>query len=354
MTYDVIVVGAGGIGSAAIAHLAGRGLRVLGIDRFRPPHTYGSTHGGNRLIRKAYFEDPRYIPLLERSYTLWRELEERSGTRLYFDTGLLVLSDGPHRAQAVAEEYGIALEVLSAAEVRQRYPAFSVGDGYHGLLEPDAGYLAVEAAVRAHLQTNAELRFDERVLSWESLGNHVRVQTDRGRYEAGALVLAPGAWSAELAPGLDMQLKVTRAPQFWFEGAAPGLPCFAFARGGEFIYGFPDLKICNYAPSTPLADPLAKDPAYTAAELEPVARAVREFLPGVRPEPVRWNICMFTLSPDENFILDRHPAHANVFLFAGDSGHAFKFAPVLGELLADMVAGAKGPAFLAYTPGGRR
>jgi sarcosine oxidase len=205
---------------------------------------------------------------------------------------------------------------------------------------------------RARAHRGTVLKFGERVLSWESDGHTARVRTDAGGYAAGSLVLAPGAWSAELIGPLPLPLTVRRGPQFWFN-PRPGRetleqgPCFAFAVGGAFVYGFPSVvgmpvKVANYAPSAVIAgDPLARDPLATEAELAPVAAAVARHLPGVDPQPAGQHVCMYTLTPDENFIVDRHPEHANVFLFTGDSGHAFKFAPVLGLHLARLAVRVK-------------
>lgn len=360
--FDAIVIGAGGLGSAVVYHLARAGLKTAGIDRFDPPHDAGSSHGGTRLFRKAYFEDARYIPLLERSHSLWKELSAESGKNLYHATGFLIMSresESPaDRAAQNAGRCGIVLETLRAKELRRRFPQFRLEDDHRGLLEPGGGYLEVETAIRAHLdlarRAGAVLRFEERVLSWESRERRVHVRTDKEEYEAETLVLAPGAWSSGLIGEFGMTLTVRRAPQFWFSGAdrhdeSRGMPCFAFAEDGRFIYGFPNvapwgIKAANYEPSTILNDPLERNPNYTVAELDPVARIVTRRLVGVDPVPVHSNICMHTLTQDENFVVDRHPHYENVYLLTGDSGHAFKFAPVLGEIVAGLAAG-RSPGF---------
>lgn len=358
--YDVIVVGCGGIGAAAVEALSRRGAKVLGIDRFHPPHDRGSTHGATRLIRQAYFEDPRYLPLLKRSYALWADTEARAGERLYTPTGFLVMSEGGdgrgETMGAIARAHDVTLEALDAFQVRERFPAFDLPDGWTGLFEPNAGHLAVERCVAAQLRLaqTATLRFGERVTAWSARPGSVTVHTDQGRYQAGSLVLAPGAWAPDLVGDLDLPLVTRRGAQFWFGGEPRyhDLPCFAFSGGGRFVYGFPDLgegvKVADYEATGILDDPLKRDPAYTEAELAPVSNAVRRFLPGLDPDPVRWSICMYTLTPDENFLLDRHPEHPHVSFFAGDSGHAYKFAPALGEVLAGWATGEEGPEDVAF------
>jgi sarcosine oxidase len=370
-TLDVIVVGLGGIGSAVLYQLARNGLKVLGVDRFRPPHSHGSSYGGTRLIRKAYFEDPRYIPLLRRSYALWDELSEACGISLFHRTGFLTLSDGAgdiaKRMVENASTHGVLVESLGATAVRRRFPQFTLPDEWQGLLEVDAGYLRVEDAISSQLrlarETGALVEPETQVLGWDARGDAVTVRTTAATYDAGALVLVPGGWSRSLLPGLDLSLTLRRAPQFWFpskpqHAAGSGMPCFAFSRAGEFIYGFPSVdgagvKIANYEPSDIITDMEARDRTCTPQELAPIASAISRHLIDISPSPQASSVCVFTLTPHENFILDRHPAHPNVILFSGDSGHAFKFAPVLGERIAHLVTGqrpAEDIAFLKLAP----
>ena len=368
---DVIVVGSGGIGGAIVYHLARSGKKVLGIDRFHPPHGRGSSHGSTRLIRKAYFENPHYIPLLKRSDALWDELAQKAGKRLLHQTGFLMLSDAKSATALKTEEnsrfHRVPLEKLDRRAIGMRFPQFQVPDEIHGLFENGAGYLAVEQCVETHIALarleGANFAFDECVEQWRADASEVCVRTDKGSYSAQTLVLAPGAWSPALLKEFGMALTIKRGVQFWFAGQPEheeknGMPCFAFALGGDFIYGFPlvedlGLKVADYKPSGVVQDPLWQNPRYSAEELEPVARYLKRFLPGVKALPISFTPCLYTLTKDENFVIDKHPRHSNVFLAVGDSGHAFKFAPVLGEIVAAMVDG-KAPAFdlkfLSYRP----
>ncbi len=369
MKYDAIVVGCGGIGSSALYHLAKAGQSVLGLDRFYPPHDRGSSHGSTRIIRQAYFENARYIPLLKRAYELWEGLEARTGKHLFHRVGLLILSGErggiADAAQKNAAEYGVPIKMLSSALVRERYPAFEIPDNYTGTLEPGAGYLEVENCVGAHLDLarslGAETRFGESFAHWEKTAGGVICTTDKGRYEAKYLVLSSGAWSPGLLVETGMSLVVRRAPQFWYRGDASfeesrGMPCFAFARGKDFIYGFPSVpelgvKVASYAASEIVEDPLHVSPVATAEEKKTVESYIREFLPGLQMPASREKLCLYTLTQDENFLVDWHPKSDRVFVTTGGSGHAFKFVSVLGEIVAQKLLGQTLPwnlDFLAF------
>ncbi|HXG48417.1 MAG TPA: N-methyl-L-tryptophan oxidase, partial [Methylomirabilota bacterium] len=254
--FDVIVVGLGAMGSAVAYHLARRKYRVLGLDRFCPPHALGSSHGQSRIIREAYFEDPVYVPLVRRAYELWRELEGGTGRRLLRQTGGLMIgpADGVLVAGArrSAETHGLAHEVMAAAEVRRRFPALRVPDEMTAVWEPRAGVLAPELGIWAHLdlarQFGAALQWEETVLSWNTSENDVRVVTNQGEYEAGRLILSAGPWIVTLARDLAAEFRVERQVQFWFE--PNGTPSFAPEvcpvhlwehAPNRFFYGFPDL-----------------------------------------------------------------------------------------------------------------
>ncbi|MEZ4362327.1 MAG: N-methyl-L-tryptophan oxidase [Kofleriaceae bacterium] len=357
-TYDVIVLGLGGMGSAAAAHLARRGQRVLGLEQFALDHELGSSQGETRLIRKAYYESPRYVPLLERAYELWDELGGEVGAPLLHRVGLALYSDGaedPHRtfarALATARQAHIPLEELDAAAARARFPAVAVPDGVRCLFEPSAGFLEVERCVAAHLELarrdGAELRAHEPVARWRATAGGVEVETSRGMYQAGALVIAAGPWSARVLAELGLPLTVHRVMQLWFPAsdamtAERGAPCFAFDVGGRFYYGFPrgrwGAKICEHAPGAEQSvDGLdAVDRELHPEDFAAVAEVVRRHLPEVEPAPSRAKACFYTMTPDADFLLDTHREHPNVHFVAGLSGHGFKFASVLGEALADL------------------
>jgi monomeric sarcosine oxidase len=366
-TFDVIVLGIGGVGSAVLDQLAQRGVRALGIDRFHPPHDQGSTHGHTRVIRQAYFEHPDYVPLLAESYRLWRSLEERSGKRLYHEVGLIEIgpSDGivvPGVLQAAAE-HNLTVLNLPPKEIVSRWPGLRIPDNMTGVFEPAAGYLLVEDCVATHLSAaeaaGATLMTDTAVHAWTATECEVRVQTDRGDFIAERLVITAGPWAAQMLADLNIPLTVRRKSLFWFKTDKPeydvssGLPVFLFeipdrssptetgkSPHGVF-YGFPKLddrgvKAAEHSGGRPVNDPLAVDRSIDRDEQQRIVDVLTKWLPGVTHRVTDHDVCMYTMSPDEHFIVDQHPAHANVVFAAGLSGHGFKFTPVLGSALADL------------------
>jgi sarcosine oxidase len=351
--FDAIVLGIGGMGSSALYHLAKRGHKALGIEQYPIAHGLGSSHGVTRLIRKAYFESEAYVPLLHRAYELWDEISSESKAALLHRVGLLIM--GPAQgslsmggAAETARRHGVPIEILAAAEVRKRDPQFFIPDDHRALLEPGAGYLMVERCIeelcRLAQKHGATLHSEEAVQSWRADGDGVEVKTSRGTYRAGSLIITAGPWSARLVSDLGLPLQVRRVPQFWFPStqaySGPRTPCFVFDHPGDFIYGFPHLpghgvKVARHAPGEAVSDPARINRGVTPEDLEPIAKRIEWGLPGVTPTPLRHSICMYTLTPDENFVVDRHPAHPQVAFAAGFSGHGFKFASVMGEILAD-------------------
>lgn len=353
--YDVIVLGVGGVGSAALFHLAQRNVRVLGIDAFEVGHDRGSSHGQTRIIRQAYFEHPSYVPLVQRSCTLWSELEQRSGQQLFHQVGLLQV--GPKHGEVVrgvlasARAHRLHVEELTAAETERRWPQFRVPDrNMGGVFEPSAGYLEVENCVQAHVDAakglGAELMLGERVRAWNLENGRVRIQTDSRTVHANRLVIAAGAWAGELLKGLGLELAVLRKPVFWY--APPkqrqftqGCPCFLFeAAEGEF-YGFPALepygvKVAEHTGGDRVDDRLAVSRDLQTGDRERIERFTASCLPGLGRQLTRHVVCLYTMSPDRHFVVDRHPEYSQVVLAAGLSGHGFKFSPVLGEVLADL------------------
>ena len=359
-SFDVIVLGLGGMGSAAACHLAQRGQRVLGLERFPPAHAQGSSHGRSRVVRLAYFEDPAYVPLLLRSYELWEELAAETAPPLLTPTGGLmigrqdgVLVSGSLRS---AREHGLSHELLTTAELRRRYPQLQVADDTVAVVDHKAGYVDPEASVRTHLQraaaAGAELHFEETALSWSAAmsGDRVLVQTDRGAYEAGQLVLTPGPWAPEVLADLALPLTVERHVLFWFDPPA-GLGTFAPERlpvyiwercDGVHFYGFPHqpgppggVKVAFFHVGRPCT-PQTIDRTVAAAEVDAMSRCVAEHLPGLAGPLVHATTCMYTCTPDGHFVVARHPRHPNVIIGSPCSGHGFKFVPVIGEILADL------------------
>jgi len=354
-TYDAIVLGAGAIGSAALSALARRGARVLGIERFGPAHDRGSSHGRTRMIRQAYFEHPDYVPLVLRSYELWRELEARRGEQLFFESGLLEI--GPADGAVVpgvirsASEHKLEVEEVNAAEVSRRWPGFRVPAGMTGVYEPRAGYLRVEACVRAQLTdataTGAELHTEETVVDCQATAGEITVVTDRGRYATKKLVITAGAWASDWLRELNIAFQVRRKPQFWFATNSPNYradahtPAFLYETPGGVFYGFPEIdtgeiKVSEHSGGQVVADPLTVNRAVDPADQRRVGDFIAACLPGVSQRMTHHAVCMYTMSPDEHFVVDRHPADQRIAFVAGLSGHGFKFAPVLGEALADL------------------
>jgi len=353
--YDAIVLGAGGIGSAALSAVAQRGAKVLAIERFAPAHDQGSSHGRTRMIRQAYFEHPDYVPLVLRAYELWRQLESRRGERLFFETGLLEV--GPPTGAVVpgviraAEQHGLDVTPMDAAEITRRWPGFRVPASMTGVFEARAGYLLVEACVRAHLAdavaAGAELKTGETVIDCQANDAEITVITDRARYTTARLILTAGAWAGEWLKDLGIAFQVRRKPQFWFAtnsdaySLAKQSPAFLFESPAGVFYGFPEIdsgevKVSEHSGGQVVADPLAVDRDLLLADQQRVQAFIAESLPGVSQRMTHHAVCMYTMSADEHFVVDRHATDQRVSFVAGLSGHGFKFASVLGEALADL------------------
>jgi monomeric sarcosine oxidase len=354
--YDAIVVGAGGVGSAALFHLARRGLRVLGVDPFGPGHDRGSSHGQTRIIRQAYFEHPDYVPLLRRAYQLWSELEKQVQEQLYYEVGLIQI--GPPDGIVVpgvresARLHGLPIEEFSARDMPERFSRrFRVPEGFQAVFEQRAGYLLVERCVLAHLaaaeRSGAKLATGQSVQSWRPTGSGVQVQTDRETFSAARLIVTAGAWAGQLLASLNIRLRVLRKHLHWYANHSrlyreeQGCPTFFYEIPDGFYYGFPQIdargiKVAEHHGGEPVANPLTVDRAVDLEERRRVERFLQSYLPGVSLEPTGHCVCMYTMSPDEHFIVDRHPEYEQVFFAAGLSGHGFKFTAVLGEVLADL------------------
>jgi sarcosine oxidase len=365
--FDAIVIGTGGMGAAALMHLAARGARVCGLDRFPPGHDRGSSHGQTRLIRLAYFEHPDYVPLLRRAYQLWYDLEAASGRPLLVESGLLMAGppDGEVVAGAVeaAAIHSLPIERMTSREAMARWPCMRLPEDWAAVHESRGGYLFVEECVRAHaaeaVRLGARIEHGAAVRGWQTVGHdgnggHVVVETDNGSYAADALVVTAGAWAADLLQLPSLPLRVLRKSLFWYQPEATGrgdhaagnLPCFAFDGPTGFFYGFPavdarGVKIAEHSGGTLVADPLAVDRGIDPRERERVEAVLDAHLPGVRGQLTEHAACLYTMSPDGHFVVGLHPQHARVAIAAGFSGHGFKFASVMGEILADLALDGK-------------
>ncbi|HEX2594644.1 MAG TPA: N-methyl-L-tryptophan oxidase [Rhizomicrobium sp.] len=367
-THDVIVLGLGATGSAALQQLARRGVRMLGIDRFAPPHDHGSSHGETRITRLAIGEGEHYTPLAKRSHEIWRAMEGETGVRLLEQTGGLIISSGSGTAHThvegffdntleAARKHGIAHEMLDAAEIRRRFPAFGVQDDEKGYYEPEAGYLCPEACVQANLDLarkyGATIRTNERALRFDHSAQDVTVTTEKGAYTAAKLVLAAGAWLPELLdPTHTTPFKVYRQTLMWFEPRGdvaqfeqPNFPIFIWELSGfsQGLYGFPaiggargGMKVASEdysATTTPDAAPRELTQQEIAATH---ATLIAPHFPDLSDICVRHTTCLYTVTPDAGFVIDTHPDSDRVIVASPCSGHGFKHSAALGEVIADL------------------
>lgn len=357
-SFDAAVIGLGVMGSAVLEALARRSRRVIGIDRFAPGHDRGSSHGTTRIIRLGYFEHPSYVPLLRAAYPLWRELEARSGQSLLTITGILEI--GPPESDLVAGTlrssrlHRLPHEILDAPRVMKRFPAFRLPDDFVAVFQPDGGFVRAEPTVSAlqtlALRSGAELRTQERVLAVEPHRDGVRVTTQRGEVIAGCAVVAMGPWLKSLLPQLPVPIRVTRQVLGWFEPgahvraqfAAERFPVFLLRNRDGLFYGFPadtdGVKVAKHHHVDEAVDPDDYDCIVSAADEALIRNVLKTHVPDADGRLRAARTCLYTMTPDGDFILDRLPGCQQIIVAAPCSGHGFKFAPVIGEILADLAA----------------
>lgn len=357
--FDVIVLGVGAMGSAACLELARRGKRVLGLERHAIGHGLGSSHGGSRIIRECYFEAAEYVPLLLACREEWARLERDTGARLVHRPGVLY-AGGPqsevvHRSLSSGASHGVPCELWTAAETMRRFPQFHLPEGWGALFEPGAGFVRPERAVRAAAalarSLGAVLQENERAIDWSETASGVRVTTDRAAYEAESLVIAAGAWTPSLARDLGVRLQPLRVPIAWLKPAlpsacaAPHMPAWYIDRPGlSGLYGIPTaedqdaphgVKVAMHGDGT-RCDPDAPRQPPSSTELEAIRLATTEFVPCAADRVLSGATCLYTMSPDQHFVVDRMPGCTRTFVACGFSGHGFKFMPVMGRVLADL------------------
>jgi sarcosine oxidase len=356
--YDTIVLGCGTMGAATLLSLAKRGRRVLGLDRFNPPHQQGEHHGQVRMFRMSYYEHPSYVPWLRRSLEAWQQVDHESGAPLLELTGALYL--GPPDGELIsgslrsAREHGLAHELLDSAAISQRFPMFRVPRNFVGVLEKDAGFIWCERAIQAMLDSakahGAEVRTDQRVTAWTSDNSSVQVVAGSS-IESKSLVITAGPWSSDFLHDLNVDLTVTRQVQGWLTPPDPSpylparFPCWGIDIGaGELFYGFPalpnkrgqlEVKLARHAKGA-ATSPDSESRTTRPDDPEDFLTLAREYLPDLAGAPSRSCTCLYTNSPDSHFIIDRHPNHANVSFGTGFSGHGFKLAPAVGEILQEL------------------
>jgi sarcosine oxidase len=352
--YDVAIIGLGTMGSFAAVELAKRGCSVAGFDQFTPPHGRGSHSGATRIYRVAYAEGSGYVPLAQKAGVLWDHVSEETGKQLLHRTGMLYMGapDGTFLREVAgsASAYQLPIEALTADDVARRYPAFQIPGNYAGLVDPQAGWIDVDAAIASSLarakDLGVECFFDQRVQRWNAAANEVQVHLQNETISASSLIITAGAWASDLLHGLGLPLKVKRKVIAWFDPqdpepfAAGRIPIFAFAD--DWTYGFPavagmGVKMAIHAGGDYLASPDGPIAAAGPEDLDPLIATAAKYIPKLGNRVARATTCLYTMTPDDDFIVDHHPEFKNVVFAAGFSGHGFKFAPVMGAALADLV-----------------
>jgi sarcosine oxidase len=355
--YDTIVIGCGSMGSAALFHLASRGKRVLGLEQFDVPNQLGSSVGTSRIIRLAYAEDARYVPLLRRAYVLWHELEELARERLLVQTGSI--DAGPADGAIVSGslracvEHDLPHDVLDGGSLRRRFPGYRLPPAMSAVYQPQGGFLMSERCIVAHINAalarGAEVHGRELVIAWEPIGNDagVRVHTATAVYEARSLVLTAGPWTGHLVPELRPLAKPERQVLLWVQPIVPAhfqldnFPVFYLEGDEGRFYGFPmhavpGFKIGKYHHLREDVEPDTVDRSCHPRDEQALREGIRRYFPDADGPTLAMKVCMFTNTPDGYFVIDRHPHSNAVIVAAGFSGHGFKFCSVVGEILADL------------------
>ncbi len=366
--FDVVVCGLGATGSAALYQLARRGVRVLGLERFAPGHEHGSSHGETRIIRLGYFEHPSYVPLVRSAYAEWRAIEAAAARQLLHVTGIVEI--GPPHGVLVAgtvassQQHGLRHEILAARDVMQRFPAFRLPSDYVGVTQPDGGYLEAEASIEAMVglaqARGAEIRSGVTIGAIEPRADRVRIATDRGMIEAGTAIVALGAWVKALFPDLPAPVRATRQVMAWFEPLDPTpfsggrFPVFLIESRHGIHYGFPPwrsplIKVAKHHHRDQTVEPDSYDRTVSAEDETLIRAAVAEHLPAANGRLVKAKTCLYTMTPDGDFIIDRLPGAPQIVIASPCSGHGFKFAPAIGAILADLAtAGATDHAIARF------
>jgi sarcosine oxidase len=353
---QIAVIGLGATGSAALYQLTRRGVRAIGIERFDLGHAFGSSHGLTRIIRLAHFENAAYGPLMRRAYALWRELESVAGTKLIFTTGIAEL--GPADGELIrgtlagASRYGIPHEAMDAAALMRRYPSFRLPNDFVAVLQADGGYIAAAAALNANIRAattaGAVVRTNETVIAIEPSANRVRIKTDCDEIEADGAIVAAGPWLHRLLPELHLPLHVTRQAVGWFEPddaslfSAERFPVFILETQHGLHYGFPafgemGVKIAKHHHLEQIVDADAYDRTVSTTDEAAIRAPLAEYLPAANGRLLHAETCLYTMTPDETFIVDHMPGFPHVVIASPCSGHGFKFSPVVGEIVADLI-----------------
>jgi sarcosine oxidase len=370
--YDTIVLGLGAMGSAALYHLAKRGQKVLGIDQFSPPHMLGSSHGDTRVTRLAIGEGAHYTPLVMRSHELWREIERETGADLLTTTGGLIISSRATTSRmhvhdffgttvAAAERYGIAHEILDASAIRRRFPAFNISDDEIGYYEYEAGFLRPEACVAAQLSLaeryGAAISRNEKAAAFEEIDAGVNIKSDKNTYSADRLIVTAGTWLPQLISRTYARpFKVRRQVLYWFAPKGPvapyeigKFPIYIWEIQGrpQAIYGFPatdgargGIKVATQQYETETT-PDDVDRTVSDEEMRAMHEYIAPYLPGFSEKCVKAVVCLYTVTPDAEFVIDTHPDMPNVIIASPCSGHGFKHSAAIGEALSELAVDGK-------------
>ena len=354
--YDIAVIGLGAMGGAAAYHCARRGQRVLGLDANPPYHTLGSSHGATRAIRETYFESPDYVPLARRSHALWRELETETGSSLLSTRGAVYVGPRGHGmlqgVRTAAQRHRLDLEPLSHDDMARRFPGFTLPQGWEGLFEPNGGVLAAEPCLQAHWDLarrhGADLRFGVAAVAWsQAADGSIVIETEAGDLKARGAIVTVGPWACDLLRALDLPLSGRRITVVHFDAADPSLydassmSVYFWATPEGIFAGFPHfdgegVKIMRHDTGE-ICTPETARRTISRADVAEVAAFADKYMPYANGRVRKALIGLYTMTPDNHFVIDRHPGFRNLVYATGCSGHGFKFAPVVGEILADMV-----------------
>ena len=359
--YDVIVIGVGAMGSSTLYHLSKvPNLKVLGIDQFYPPHTNGSSHGETRITRQIYFEHPSYVPMIKKSYPMWRKLESETNTQLFVQTGGIYIGENEGILMKgtikTAKEHNFEIKILKAKEIMERFPAYHVPENFVGIYDPTAGILFPEKCVESFIsearKSGAQLNFGEKVINIQSSPNYETVVTDKGNYYAKKLIISAGAYVTSLLKDEKLPLKVEKKKIFWMEPVKgfkedftpEKFPIFLIAddKTNIILYGFPNIlgtgvkSAMHVNKADYVQDVYNIDRTIEEKDLKEFKERISLYLPKVFGKLNKLSTCLYTMAADDNFVIDFLPRNKNIILASPCSGHGFKFSVIIGEILKDL------------------